>query len=550
MILCISLSLAGEGAAPAGSTPAASSAPAPAPDPVPAPPPLPPAADPLPPADPPSRAAPAPPPSGALSPGFVPARAHPTVDPLMPQKYRSVPMGKYPCNVKIHVSASAGVTDIDNIECDQEAFWALATALVQWKYDPATQNGTAVDSVLDYTNTFEVKTLVPRKHIVGFVGGALSIGGAGWFGGEGRIHLGEILSVAGGVDIDRDSFDVARTEVWVPTIRADATLSSRRRHFEHRGIYGLTVGGFGDYFGSAGLYAGFRGELMTPAPGLSVGGDAGVSFLFTNPATRDDVGFWARDGGNPIFPWLRASVIWYAPLPTDQFIVVAREQDPFVYEPIIAPPDPLPDIDGAPFPGVRSVHWSEIEPSYGETIQVGDAFGLYPPGSYRCSVRVQVGALGVPVRVRAEHCPTAGRAAAEDTVKRWRWPAHLLKDDVQAVFPAPIFVRRDDAELVPAVDVQFLKDGKAEALPRHMPQPSVYVKQYIVPEWTNTRPTGSCFVDVDLDEKGTVVKTRWASGEIEVSGRVMDALNQWTFYPVAVDGELVPTRVRLSMCDN
>lgn len=543
MILCISLALAGE-PAPADPSPAATSAPTGTPAPPPGGP------DPVAPA----AAAPAPivpaPAGSPFPPGFVPARAHPTVDPLMPQKYRSVPMGKYPCTVKIHVSAAAGVNDIDNVACDQDAFWALATAIVQWKFEPATQNGVPVDSILDYTNTFEVKTLMPRKHIVGFVGGAVSVGGAGWFGAEGRIHLGEILSVSGGVDVDQDTFDVVQTEVWVPTFRGDATISSRRRHFEHRGIYGFTIGGFGDYFGSAGLYAGFRGEIMTSVPGLSVGGDAGLSFLFTNPATKDDVGFWPRDGGNPIFPWLRASLIWYAPLPTDQFVVVAREQDPFVFEPIIPPPDPLPDLDGEPFPGIRSVHWSEIEPSYGETIQVGDAFGLYPPGSYRCSVRVQVGADGVPTRVRAEHCPKPGRAAAEDTVKRWRWPSHLLKEDVQAVFPAPIFVRRDDAELVPAVDVMTMEDGKAKALPRHMPQPSVYVKQYIMPEWTNTRPTGSCFVDVDLDEKGVVQKTRWASGEIEVSGRVMDALNQWQFYPVAVDGELAATRVRLSMCDN
>lgn len=485
----------------------------------------------------------------ARAPGFVPAVPHPRVEPLMPQRYRTARAGKYPCSINIAVSKEGKVTDITPSACDDETLWALATAVVQWSFDPATQDGQPVDSVLEYTNVFEVKTLLPRKHIVGFVGAVANVGGTGWAGLEGRIHLGEILSMSGGVDIDRDATEVGNVEIWTPVFRGDLTLSSRRRHHEHRGIYGFTAGGYADANGAAGMYAGFRGELMTPVPGLSFGGDAGLAFMFTDPATVDDVGFWVRDGINPVYPWLRASLIWYAPLPADQFVVVPREQDPTVYEPIIVEPEPLPDLDGEPFPGIRSVHWSEIEPSEGESVVGDESFGNWPPGNHRCNVRVQVGPAGLPERVRAERCPSQGRALAERVIGEWRWPKDLVKSSVQAVFPAPIFVRREDADLVPAVEVWLLEDGKPKEIPRRVSQPQAWVHQYIVPEWTSVTPTGSCMVDVDLDATGKVINRRWVSGEIEVSGRVWDALDEWRWYPVPVDGELRPVRIRVSMCD-
>jgi hypothetical protein len=63
------------------------------------------------------------------------------------------------------------------------------------------------------------------------------------------------------------------------------------------------------------------------------------------------------------------------------------------------------------------------------------------------------------------------------------------------------------------------------------------------------RPTRSCFVDVDIDAAGNLLATRWVSGDIEVQPRVLEALREWVFLPVAIDGELVPVRARLSMCD-
>ncbi|MBM4393435.1 MAG: hypothetical protein FJ090_20115, partial [Deltaproteobacteria bacterium] len=69
------------------------------------------------------------------------------------------------------------------------------------------------------------------------------------------------------------------------------------------------------------------------------------------------------------------------------------------------------------------------------------------------------------------------------------------------------------------------------------------------PDWGVTRPSASCSVDVDLDPSGKVLRTRWVSGEIEVSGQVNDALDQWEFFPVIVKGERTAVRVRLSMCD-
>lgn len=482
-------------------------------------------------------------------PGFVRAVPHPTTEPLMPQRYRTVSAGEYPCAVGIHVDASGKVSDIDNNGCDDDAFWALATAIVQWRFDPATQDGTPVASVLPYLNVFEVKTWLPRKHIVGFVGGAVNAGGAGWFGAEFRIHLGETLSFTAGADLDHDYMDNLVDEVWVPTFRADVALSSRRRHFEHRGIYGATLGGFGDPYGAVGAYFAFRGELMTPVPGLSLGGDAGLAVMVGAARTMDDVGFWARSGQNPLFPWLRASVIWYAPVPRDQFVVVAREQDPTVYEPVIVVQEPPPDLDGEPFPGARSIHWSEMEPSVGEEPIPGPEFDAYPPGVYRCFVRALIGPDGMPKDARVAKCPRIGIAAAKTAVMGWRWLVDPKRPDVQAVFPTPFYIDRPEAMVIPARDVMRLVDGKAKDLPRSTPLPSVYAKVFVLPEWTVTRPTSSCYVDIDVDIDGKVTGRRWVSGDIDVQGRVYEALDQWVLYPVAIDGELSPARVRLSLCD-
>ncbi len=533
-------------------------------DPVPAPPTVPEA----PPAAPAPAAAPVPapvtpvqaPPPG--KPGYIAPVPHPSVDPLMPQSYRTIPRGDYVCKVRILVTEKGAVQDVENVQCDQDAYYALATAIVQWTFDPATQDGRPVASALDYENTFSVVSYLPRKHIVGFVGAAAHVGGAGWFGAEARIHLGEQISLTGGVDVDQDYIPGVGEPIWVPAFRADFAISSRRRHFEHRGIFGFAIGGFGDIYGSAGMNAALRGEVMTPIPGLSIGGDAGVALLFSNPTTVADVGFWQQEGAIPFYPWLRASVIWYAPLPKDRFVVVPREQDPTVYEPIIPEPEPLPDT-GKAFAGVWSVHWSEIEASQGGNTEVGAEFDLYPPGVYRCDVRALVGNDGIARVTRAEICPTAARAAAEANVKSWEWPedqayevlkkygkAPPVREDalVQAMFPAPLFIRRDDAEPVPTESVKLLEAGEAKALPRGVKTPTVWVKGFIPPEWGSTRPTGACAVEVDLDDTGKVLKSRWASGEIEISGQVNDALEQWTFYPVIVKGERVAARVRLSMC--
>jgi hypothetical protein len=478
----------------------------------------------------------------------TPPVAHVLSDPLLPQKYRSVPPGKYPCSVVIEVSAEGKPTDVKPTECDDEAFWALATAILTWSFDPATQDGVPVAGELPYTSEFEVRTLLPRKHIVGFMGAAVSVGGAGWFGAEGRIHLGEQVSLSAGVDVDQDTLEDNLEQIWLPTFRGDFTLSTPRQHFEHRGIYGLTVGGFFDGNGAAGGYAGFRGELMTGVPGLSVGGDLGGAVLFTDPPTYDDVGLWPKFGISPIYPWMRVSLIWYAPLPRDQFVVIPREQDPTVFVPVPPPEEPVEDVDGAAFAGIRAVHWSEIEPSIGDTTPTGPGFAEYPPGTYACNVRVVVGVDGLAARVRVEKCPKAGRADAEANVRQWRWDKHP-EGEVQAVFPAPIFVRRDDAEAVRAQSVLLLNNGASAPLPAFAGNPPVYVKSMFPPEWTMDRPTRACFVDVDLDAGGKQLGSKWVSGDIEVMPRVMEALAKWQFFPVVVDGELTPVRVRLSMCD-
>lgn len=486
--------------------------------------------------------------AGAAWAAVTPAVPHVTTDPLLPQKYRSVPQGKYPCSVEVDVSADGRVTDVRNAACDEAAFWALATAIVQWEFDPATEDGRPVASTLPYTNVFEVKSLLPRKHVVGFVGAAASAGGAGLLGAEGRIHLGEQISFTLGVDMDTDTFENASDTLWVPTLRGDVALSSRRRHFEHRGTYGVAVGGFGDGYGAVGMYGAFRGEAMTGIPGLSLGGDAGLATLFTSPPTYDDVGIWLRAGSSVLYPWLRASVIWYAPLPRDQFVVVPREHDPVVYEPPPPPVEELPDLDGQAFAGISAIHWSEIEPATGDTTPTGPGFAAYPPGSYACNVRVAIDEAGLPANVRVEKCPRAGREDAAANVRNWRWAPREGKGSVQAVFPAPIFVEREDAELVPAQSVQLLEGSQAKPLPRRVHPPEVWARAVVPPEWGSTLPTRACFVDVDLDATGKVLQTRWVSGDIEIKPRVEEALAQWGFYPVAVDGELAPVRVRLSMC--
>lgn len=507
--------------------------------------------------------APAPPAPAPENAGYLPPVPHPSVDPLMPQSYRVTPRGDYPCKVRILVTELGTVRDVESIECDQDAYYALATAIVQWKFDPATQDGRPVAASLDYENVFTVETFLPRKHIVGFVGAVASAGGAGWFGGEGRVHLGEQLSFTGGVSVDQDFVPGVADPVWVPNFFADVAISSKRRHFEHRGIYGFAVGGFGDPYDSVGMYGAFRGELMTPIPGLSIGGDAGASVLFTEPLTYPDVGIWQRSGKNPFYPWLRLSVIWYAPLPKDRFVVVAREMDPTVYEPIIPEPEPLPDLWKA-FEGVVAIHWSQIEPSWGDNTPVSEEFAHYPPGTYRCDVRALIDNNGKVVKVRAETCPAAGKAAAEKNVASWEWepgqafaalqkakrsPGDPAAAAVQAVFPAPIFVRGRAADMVPVQTVNLLVEGKLKGLPPRTQAPPVWVESLSPPVWGQTRPTGACYVDVDLDNRGKVLRRAWASGEVEVQSQVYEAMDQWRFYPVIVRGEPAAVRVRLSMCD-
>ena len=557
MILLFVSAFAADPAAPAPTATTPSEAPAPA-APSTAPEAPAPAAAPAPEPSPPAPPAPAP-----SAPGYRPPVPHPTVDPLMPQSYRVTPRGDYPCKVRILVTEAGTVRDVENIQCDQDAFYALATAIVQWKFDPATQDGKPVAAALEYENVFTVESFLPRKHIVGFVGAVVSGGGAGWFGADGRVHLGEQLSFSGGVSVDQDFVPGQADPVWVPNVAVDIAISSKRRHFEHRGIYGFAVGGFGDPYGSVGLYGAFRGELMTPIPGLSLGGDAGAAMLFTEPLTFSDVGIWQESGKNPFYPWLRLSVIWYAPLPKDRFVVVAREMDPTVYEPIIPEPEPLPEMWKS-FEGVTAIHWSQIEPSWGENTPVGPSFDGFPPGTYRCDVRALIDNQGKVLKVRAETCPAAGRADAEKNVSAWEWepgqayealqkarraPADPATAVVQAVFPAPIYVRGRGGDMVPAQSVNLLVDGEAKPLPARTPAPPVWVERLEPPQWGQTRPTGACHVDVDLDAQGNVLRSRWASGEIEVSLQVMEALRKWKFYPVIVRGEATAVRLRLSMCD-
>lgn len=167
--------------------------------------------------------------------GFVPAVLHVTTNPLLPQKYRSVPAGEYHCTVDIALSAEGKVIDVTPTDCDQESFWALTTAIIEWDFDPATQDGAAVASTLAYTGVFEVRTLLPRKHVVGFVGVVGSVGGAGVAGVDGRIHLGERVSLSGGVEFNRDELEASLVDVWTPVFHADVAVSSPRQSFEHRG---------------------------------------------------------------------------------------------------------------------------------------------------------------------------------------------------------------------------------------------------------------------------------------------------------------------------
>lgn len=460
-----------------------------------------------------------------------------------------MPAGRYPCSVVITVSAEGRATGVEPVACDEESLWAFAAAVLQWDFDPATRDGVPVAAELPYTTVFEVTTWLPRKHVVGFVGAAASVGGAGVGGVEGRVHLGEMLSFTAGLDIDQDLYEGTLAEGWNPVVRGDVTLSSRRRHDEHRGIWGMTLGGFGDAAGGSGAYAAFRGEVMLPLPGLSLGGDAGLATAFSGSDTvYDDVGVWRRVGNNPFYPWLRASVIWYAPLPKDRFVVVPRADDPVVYEPIIPVPEPVEDIDGAAFDGVPARHWADVEPSWGENTPTGPGFAAYPPGTYACMVRAVVGEDGVAKRARAEKCPAAAHADAVANVLSWEWPPRPGEGDVQAVFPAPVFVRRDDAEAVRVQSVLLLEGGETRPIGARTPMSEVYVHELVKPTFGVTLPTRECWVDVDLDAAGAITRTRWAGGDIEVQPVVLRTVEQLRFYPVAVDGELRPVRVRVAMC--
>lgn len=479
--------------------------------------------------------------------GYVPPVVHVTTDPLMPQKYRSVPAGSYRCSVTIQLDATGRPTDVLPVECDQESLWALSAAIVAWEFEPALQDGTPVASELPYTTEFEVKTLLPRKHVVGFVGLVASAGGESIGSVEGRVHLGEMISVSGGVGFDRNLRADGTYITTDPTFHADVAFSSPRQYFEHRGIFGGAVGFYSDAGGQTGLYGGFRGELMTPAPGLSIGGDIGIATVWHGLDDDASLGLVPQLGASPFYPWLRASVLWYAPVPRDQFVVVPRADDPVVYEPVIEQPPVPPDEDGSPFPDVPAVHWSRIPASGGKNPEAGAPFANFPPGQYVCNVRVQVAEDGAAKRVRVEKCPSVGRADAQAAVEKWTWAARPGQGDVQAVFPAPFFVEQAEAEPVRVDAVQArAADGTWAPAAR---RPEVWVRHLYTPVFQNgVEPTGPCSVRVELDVNGAVVGTTWVNGEPEVRPRVLEAVAAWSFYPVAVDGELVPARVTLPMC--
>jgi hypothetical protein len=482
------------------------------------------------------------------APGARPPVAHVTTDPLLPQAYRVVPPGVYPCEVDIVVRANGTVADMLPIRCDTDALYALATAVVQWTFEPATRDGVPVDGVLRYRTEFEVRSALPRKHVVGFAGVGASVGGAGLAGVEARVHMGETLSATLGYERDLDTLEGRGTKLGTNAVRADLAFSSRRRHFEKRGIYGLALGGWLDDQGANGAYAAMRLERMAGPPGLAVGADAGLSLLFTDPPTVDDVGPFTL-GATPFAPWVRASLVWYAPIPRDRFVVVPREQDPTVYEPPPPPPEEVPDLDGVAFPGIKAIHWAEIDPDYGDPPDSDALFANWPPGTYACNVRVAVGIDGKAERVRAEQCPSVGRALAEQVARSWVWLPRPGGEVVQAVFPAPFFVEHEDARRVRAQVTNVLDGDKAAPLPRFPGRPEVWARTVVAPEWGSTLPTRSCSVDVDLDATGAVLRTRWISGDVEVRPRVEEALAGWRFFPVIVAGEPTPVRARLVLCE-
>ncbi len=478
------------------------------------------------------------------------AVAHVTTDPLLPQAYRVVPSGTYPCVVDIDVSAQGKPTDVRAVQCDPDAMLALATAIVQWEFTPATRAGLPIASTLRYDTVFEVRSALPRKHVVGFVGASVSAGGAGLVGIEARVHLGETVSATVGVDVDQDRMEGTGDRVIARSVRGDLAFSSRRRHFEKRAIQGLAMGVYADDQGASGTYAAWRGEAMTGLPGLAVGGDVGVAALFTDPPTVDDLGPFLRPGISPFLPWLRATLTWYAPLPRDRFVVVPRAQDPTVFEAPPPPPEETDDLDGSAFTGVPAIHWSEIEPSLGSSPEPGPGFGGYPPGAYPCNVRVRIGADGRAVAARAERCPQVGRADAEKEVLGWTWPERAGGNEVQAVFPVPYFVEQEGAVQVYA-QVTGVREagGNVAPLPRFAGNPEVWAKTVKGVDYGVTRPTRACFVDLDLDPGGAVVGTRWVGGDVEVRPRVLESLQAWRFYPVIVQGEPASVRARLVLCE-
>ncbi len=482
----------------------------------------------------------------------TPAVAHVTTDPLLPQAYRVVPPGTYPCVVDIDLSAQGKPTDVRAVQCDPDALLALATAIVQWEFTPAMRAGLPVASTLRYDTVFEVRSALPRKHLVGFVGASVSAGGSGLGGVEGRIHLGETVSATLGVDVDQDRMEGTGARVVATSVRGDLAFSSRRRHFEKRAIQGLAMGVFADDQGASGSYAAWRGEAMTGLPGLAFGGDVGVAALFTDPPTVDDLGPFVRPGISPFLPWLRATLTWYAPLPRDRFVVVPRAQDPTVFEPPPPPPEETDDLDGAAFAGVPAIHWSEIEPSLGSSPDAGPGFAGYPPGTYACNVRVRIGTDGKALATRAERCPQAGRADAEKAVLGWTWPERPGGTEAQAVFPVPYFVEQEGAVQVHAqvTGVRAAGTDAVGPLPRFAGTPEVWAKTVVAVDYGVTRPTRTCSVDVDLDASGAVVGTRWASGDVEVRPRVLEALAGWRFFPVIVQGEPTSVSARLVLCED
>jgi len=94
---------------------------------------------------------------------------------------------------------------------------------------------------------------------------------------------------------------------------------------------------------------------------------------------------------------------------------------------------PPPPSDASPFPGLRTLHHSEVDVKRRVPLAYPEAAAERRLGDQRCMAWVHIDAGGTPVAVEVDGCPKVFHHPTEDALMAWRWYPPKVQGTKQAV---------------------------------------------------------------------------------------------------------------------